>query len=188
MDLLFDLDKLVDWLKSFGVWAILVSIVLNVAISIIGVVPSILLSGANAAVFGMVPGFFISLIGEVIGAWISFVFYRWGIGKASRLDTEKWKWVQRINNAGRVRSLFLLFVARLTPIPSVVITLAAAFSNVRVLDFIVVTFLGKAPSVAMETLIGHDLLFLSGNVPRLIISLAFLLLIWIFVRTTQKQR
>jgi uncharacterized membrane protein YdjX (TVP38/TMEM64 family) len=183
MDLLFNVNVFANWLREFGVWAVLISLLLNIGISILGIVPSLFLSGANAVVFGLVPGFFISLLGEGIGAGISFFIYRWGIRKVKAVHAEKWRWVHRINEASRGRRIFLLLIARVTPlIPSGVITFAAAISNMVVIDFIIVTFLGKAPSIAMETLIGHDLLLINDNLPRLLISILLVAVILMFFR------
>ncbi|NHN33302.1 TVP38/TMEM64 family protein [Paenibacillus agricola] len=183
MELFFDVNEVINWLRQFGIWAILVSLLINIGISILGVVPSLFLSGANAVVFGMVPGFFISILGEVLGAGLSFFLYRWGIHKVNAMHSEKWRWVHRINDASRGRRIVLLFIARVTPlIPSGVITFAAAASNMVFVDFIIVTFLGKAPSIVMETLIGHDLLLLNDNFPRLLISLLLITVILIFFR------
>lgn len=172
-----------EWLRSFGIWAIFVSLILSIIISLMGVVLSLFLSGANAAVFGIVPGFFISLAGEVIGAGISFWLYRWGYKKVSKKSDAQWKWLQRLNGAGRRKQGVILLVARMTPVlPSGVITFGAAASTMLFIDFMIITVIGKAPSVAMETLIGHDLLFLNDNMPRLIISILLLGLLLILFR------
>ncbi len=63
MDWLLPVDQVTNWLKSFGIWAVLISLLLNICISALGVIPSLFLSGANAVVFGIIPGFFISLTG-----------------------------------------------------------------------------------------------------------------------------
>jgi uncharacterized membrane protein YdjX (TVP38/TMEM64 family) len=55
MDGLFDVQRTAEWLRDFGIWAILISILLNIFISLLGVVPSLFLSGANAVVFGLIP-------------------------------------------------------------------------------------------------------------------------------------
>ncbi len=55
---LFNVDVIAEWLRSYGVWAILISLLINILISILGLVPTLFLSGANAVVFGFIPGFF----------------------------------------------------------------------------------------------------------------------------------
>jgi len=41
-------DQTASWLKQFGIWTIVVSLLLSMGISILGIVPSLFLSGANA--------------------------------------------------------------------------------------------------------------------------------------------
>jgi uncharacterized membrane protein YdjX (TVP38/TMEM64 family) len=183
MDWLFDIEKTAEWLRDFGIWAVVISLALNVIISLLGVIPSIFLSGANAVVFGMVPGFFISLLGEVIGAGVTFALYRWGIRKTHKLQPDRWKWIQRVNSASRRKQFSAILLARLTPfVPSGIVTAVAAMSNILIFDFVVASLIGKAPSIAMETLIGHDFMTLNENLPRLILSIAFLALIYFILK------
>jgi uncharacterized membrane protein YdjX (TVP38/TMEM64 family) len=186
MEQLFSMDNLSGWLEDFGLWAVVISLLLNILISILGVVPSIFLSGANAVVFGIIPGFSISLAGEALGAAVAFGIYRWGFKRITAIKEESWKWLRQMNEASRSKRILLLFLARVTPfMPSGVITFAAAVSHMSFLDFIAVTLLGKSPSIAMETIVGHDLFFFQENYVRLLISLLLLSLI---VLMMQKKR
>ena len=82
----------------------------------------------------------------------------------------------------------LLLLARVTPLlPSGLITLIAALSTVKFFDFIIVTLIGKAPSIAMETLIGHDLIRLNENLPRLLISIVIIFLLVLALRPKKKR-
>lgn len=182
LDWLFQVDQTANWLKQFGIWAVLFSLLLSVVVGILGIVPSLFLSGANALVFGLVPGFFVSLTGETLGAGVSFWLYRWGYKQSSVRD-KNWKWVRRINESGRRRQMSGLLLARLTPlVPSGIITFAAACSSIVFLDFLFITVVGKAPSIALETLIGHDLLHMDKHWPRLLISVIFISLIYFLFR------
>lgn len=186
MDWFIQVDVLAEWLRSFGIWAILVSLLLSIMIAILGVVPTLFLSGANAVVFGLIPGFWISLSGEVLGAGVSFWLYRRGLGRIRPVKQESWIWLKRFNEASRKRRAVILFLARLTPlIPSGVITFAAAVSRMRFWDFILVTFVGKLPSIVMETLIGHDLIRIEENYPRFLYSLLLLVFLIILMRKRQ---
>lgn len=183
MDWLFQVDKIAVWLQNFGLWAILISLLINILISILGIVPSLFLSGANAIVFGLIPGFWISLIGEVLGAGISYWLYRWGFRKLKLVRQKRWGWLEKLNEASRMKRITILLLARLTPLlPSGVITFAAAVSYTSFIDFFFVTIIGKAPSIAVETLVGHDLIRLNENYPRLLFSLLFIVLIYVLFK------
>ncbi len=187
MDWFFQIEDFSAWIESFGIWAIIISLLLNIVISILGFVPSVFLSGANAVVFGLIPGFLISVLGEVLGAGISFVLYRWGFGKMRTVRNESWKWLKQLNQAGRGRRMLLLLTARLTPfLPSGVITFAASVSQISFVDFIVVTLFGKAPSIALETLVGNDILLMKDNFPRLLITLLLLTVIILLMKGSKR--
>lgn len=182
MEWFVQLEDTAEWLRGFGLWAVFISLAINIVISLFGVVPSLFLSGANAVVFGLVPGFGISLTGEVLGAIVSFWLYRWGYKRWKKQETD-WKWVGRLNEVSRLRRNMILLVSRITPfLPSGVITFAAAASRVAFGDFILVTAVGKAPSIAMETLIGNDLIYIQGNWPRLAITLLLVGLLLLLFR------
>ncbi|WP_223066145.1 TVP38/TMEM64 family protein [Paenibacillus caui] len=183
MDDWFQAEQFAEWLRNMGGWAIIASLMLNIVISVLGVIPSVFLSGANAIVFGLVPGFAISLTGEAIGAGISFWLYRQGIQRLSAKKNDTWRWVRRLNGANRTRKFYMLIMARLTPfLPSGIITFAAAATNIAFLDFLLASLIGKAPSVAIETLVGHDLFYVKDNFMRLLISLVLLSLIYCLFR------
>lgn len=146
MDLWWNVGALAATLRDYGMWAALVSILLNVLISVLGVVPSVFLSGANAVVFGPVVGFFVSLVGEVLGAALAFWLYRLGVRKGLRWEEDRFRWQQALNRLPRHRQVLVLLFARLTPMmPSGAVTFAAAASGVRFVDFLVTSAVGKAP-------------------------------------------
>ncbi|MFD0961257.1 TVP38/TMEM64 family protein [Paenibacillus chungangensis] len=151
-------EETAEWLGQLGGWAIAASILFNILISISGVLPSAFLSGANAIVFGLPLGFSISLIGEVLGALISYWLYRKGLLVLRRRGARLRKWRERIANAGKVRQFVLILFARVLPfIPSGAVTFFAAWIKMNVLAFMVATLVGKAPSIAAEVWLGYSL-------------------------------
>jgi uncharacterized membrane protein YdjX (TVP38/TMEM64 family) len=197
MDFFISITETAEWLSSFGIWAIIVSMLLGVLISVIGVIPPVFLTAANAVVFGIWPGFLISLSTEIIGAAVSYWVYRGILKKAEQADftrkmpifnPRQWRWIGLLKVASRRRRAILMLIAFMTPfMPSPLITFAAATVRVNFLDFLVVALIGKAPSIALETLIGHDLLFLSDNWPRLIIAIVMLAVLVLLVRRASRE-
>lgn len=74
-------QQTIDLFLAYESIAVVISIVLNIVISVLGVVPSVFLTAANLAVFGLWGGIGVSFIGEVIGALIAFFLYRKGFGQ-----------------------------------------------------------------------------------------------------------
>ncbi|MGG4446185.1 VTT domain-containing protein [Brevibacillus porteri] len=173
MDWITNVEALAEWIRSLGMLGIIGSIVLNIVISVAGVLPSIFLSGANAVVFGLYGGFLISLTGEVVGACIAFFLYRYTIEKADRREKLKsFKWVHAINGTTSFRKSLAIVLLRLNPMmPSGVINLGAALTNITFVQFLVATLIGKVPSMVFETFVGHDLITFSENKFRLLFAL-----------------
>lgn len=184
------MEETAEWLQSLGSWAIVASILLNIVIGIAGVIPTVFLSGANAVVFGLVPGFIISLVGECIAAVVSFYLYRWGVIKLSQKPSQSrfWGKLSILREQTRTRKMIIVLFARITPfVPSGLVTLAAAISGMPVLDFAVVTVLGKMPSIAAETLIGHDLFYIKDRWERLAAVGAVLVLVLLILKRPNKK-
>jgi uncharacterized membrane protein YdjX (TVP38/TMEM64 family) len=59
-----------------GYYALLLSILLNIIISVLGVIPSVFITAANISFFGFGYGLTLSILGEAFGAIISFYLYR----------------------------------------------------------------------------------------------------------------
>ncbi|MFD2614810.1 TVP38/TMEM64 family protein [Paenibacillus gansuensis] len=158
MDSVFSADATAAWLSRFGVWAVLLSTLLSVVISIAGVIPSVFLSGANAVVFGLPLGFAISMIGEVTGAYVSYRLYGKGIMKWKKKQGMKGRWSRAFTNASPIRQFWLLLAARMAPfLPSGGVTLLAVWTQMRTVPFMLATVIGKAPSVAAEVWVGQGI-------------------------------
>lgn len=190
MDWLTNVEGLAEWIRSWGMLGIVGSILLNIGISVAGVLPSIFLSGANAVVFGLYGGFLISLTGEVVGATVAFLLYRYGFRKNKKLKKiERLQWVHRINDTSRLRKGLAIVLLRLNPfIPSGVINLGAAITNLSFGDFLLATLIGKIPSMVFETFVGHDLIYFGENKSRLILSLLAAVLVLVLFWKTGKGR
>lgn len=190
MEWLTNVEGMAEWIRSWGILGIMGSIVLNIIISVAGVLPSIFLSGANAIVYGLVGGFFVSLTGEVLGATVAFLLYRYGLQKSKGLKKlEKFSWIQHINGASRFRKGLAIVLLRMNPlIPSGVINLGAALTTISFADFLLATILGKIPSMVFETFVGHDLIYLSENKYRLIFSLLAGSLVFLLFWGKEKKR
>ena len=158
MESLFNVDNVVDWLSHFGIWAIIISILLNIFISIIGILPSVFLSSANAILFGLPLGFAISLCGETIGAFVTYCLYRKGITTLRKHKSIYGRWSIAFSNASPIRQFFLMLIARFTPvIPSGVITFVGAWTGMNLYSFMIATIIGKSPSIAAEVWVGEGL-------------------------------
>jgi Uncharacterized conserved protein len=183
---MFSVNDVLEILKNNSYIAIPISLLISIVISLIGILPSVFVTGANIIFFGPINGFVISLLGETIGAYITFIVYRLGFKKKIEKFTERYKLISKLVKSDGKEAALLIFEGRIIPfIPSGVITLAASVSNVNSRMFTIATFIGKAPSIALEALISYDIINIYDNWIRL--SLTIIGLLFVRISITKKK-
>ena len=162
---------------------------ISVIIALLGIVPSVFVTGANIVFFGPINGFLISLLGEVIGGWISFKVYRKGIKRFAGNIEGKYELIDKIVKSEGRSVVILIFEGRLIPfIPSGLVTLAAAMSKVNSLIFIIATFLGKIPSILLEVLASYGVILAYQKNIKLVIGIFSLILLFLTVKRIRGNR
>ncbi len=165
-----DLDALLQTLRSYGHWAIMVSLLLDILINMLGFLPSIFLSTANGIIFGIVPGILISWIGETIGVVISFWIMRYFLRHSAEKLIHKSNFLMKIDDFSGTKGFQMMLIARSIPyFPSGIVTALGAVSKINTRDYIVANLIGKLPSVALEVIVGHDIVTFQENLFRLTI-------------------
>lgn len=149
---------LAAYLRGFGAWTPLASLLLMVAASVIAPLPGSLLVATNGVVFGLWAGALVSWVGGLLGATASFWIARW-LGRPAVLrltGTAPPAWLERIAHA---EGFWVLLVARLVPLISFdLISYVAGLSGMRYPRFLLATALGMLPATLAWTALGHDLL------------------------------
>ncbi|WDV45161.1 VTT domain-containing protein [Clostridiaceae bacterium M8S5] len=169
---MFNLNDLVEIFQNNSSIAIPISLLINIGIALVGALPSVFVTGANIVFFGSIKGFFISLLGETIGAYITFTIYRLGLKKRINKLTDKNKLLNRLANSEGKKAGLLIFEGRVIPfLPSGLVTLAGSISNVDSLTFTIATFVGKMPSIALEALVSYQIINAYNNWIRLGITI-----------------
>lgn len=138
--------------------------------------------------FGPIKGFFISLLGEVVGGWISFKLYKKGIKKLIGSIEGKYVLVDNILNCEDKRLGLLIFEGRLLPfIPSGVVTLAASMSNVNDITFILSTLVGKIPSILIEVMVSYGVIVASQGNLKLVIVIVSIFLLYFTIKNIKNN-
>lgn len=146
-------EEVLYYFGQVGYWAIAISILLNIVIAVLGVVPSIFLTTANLVFFGFWKGTLISFLGEAIGAWVAFYLYRKGLKKYREKQKVKQRLLRRLVNAKGFEAFTIVFSLRLLPfIPSGIVTFIAAIGKVSPIVFILASSIGKAPALLIEAI------------------------------------
>lgn len=156
----------------------------SIAIAVAGFLPSFFVTGANIIFFGPIKGFFISLLGEVMGAYITFYIYRKEFkNRIEDQELDKYKLLKGIIKSKGKRAAILVGEGRLLPfIPSGFVTLAAAISNINIKEFIIATAIGKIPSIALEALVSYNLININYNYMRLFLTIISIIIIYITLK------
>lgn len=161
---------LVEYLRSFGPWAILISFLLDVLINAASIFPSIFLSTANGLIFGLPLGILISWLAETVGVVISFYLMRFFFRSTAEAIIAKSDSLKHIDEASGAHGLEWMAFARTLPyFPSGILTAIGAVSSISARDYIIANLIGKFPSTALEVVIGHDIVNFQENSMRLAI-------------------
>lgn len=178
-----DMQAISEAISEAGAAAILISILINTIISVMGVIPSVFLTGANILVFGFYGGFLVSWAGEVVGALISFVLYRGGIRSVLRIRPDHMRVVRAISLMPGSKQIYFLSVLRLAPFfPSGAINLFGALTTVPLVNFLIATALGKFPALLLESAFSYNVLTISKNYINLGISVLVAVLLYFIIK------
>ncbi|WP_282139122.1 VTT domain-containing protein [Rossellomorea aquimaris] len=108
----------------------------------------------NLTLIGLETGIVVSILCESLGTIIRFVLYRRGTSSSKLDKVTRNKYFVKLKNAQGNEWIFLLFAFRIVPfIPSSVVTVAAAFSNIHIVAFSIISTIGKIPALLMEAMI-----------------------------------
>ncbi|PGL67062.1 VTT domain-containing protein [Bacillus sp. AFS055030] len=146
------LSAIEHFLNTYKDYAALLSILINVLISIVGIIPAWFLTAINIKLFGFAGGFFVSFIGELIGTFVSFMLYRKGLQKRFISQSTKFKALNRLLSLEGKEAFYGVLLLRFIPfIPSSLITLFAAFGKITWSSFMLASLIGKLPVILFES-------------------------------------
>lgn len=180
------MDSVVKLLNDYSQYALIISILISIVIAILGLVPSVFVTGANLIFFGPFLGFIVSLVGETIGNYISFKLYKKGFKKSIEKRFSNYKILENISESDGNKAAFLIFQARVVPfIPSGIVTLAASLSNIDDFRYVLATCIGKIPSIGLEMLVSYGILTSGEKYIQIIIGIVAIYLIY---KTFKKEK
>ena len=162
-----DLGGTITYLRGFGVYAVFVSFFIDVVINIVGFLPSIFISTANGLIFGLFWGTMISWLAETLGVMISFWVMRVLFRSLAKRVIEQSKTLTALDSYDSWQAVA---AARAIPyMPNGLVTAICALSGMSFRSHMAGSLLGKLPSVALEVVVGHDVVHLGEHSLRLTI-------------------
>jgi len=151
-----DQGRIRDYLRGYGVFGPLASIVLMVGQVVFAPIPASIVQLANGVVYGQVWGGLLNLIGQMAGAMMAFTIARLlGEGTVEKLAGKARQdgfetWLQRWGGKA-------LFVIRAIPgMPSDFMSYVAGLTRMPVRTYMLSTFLGYIPQSFAYAWLGDD--------------------------------
>jgi uncharacterized membrane protein YdjX (TVP38/TMEM64 family) len=177
-----NLDQVVNLIRSWGVAAPLMSLLLMVMQAIVAPLPAFLVTGANGMIFGPVWGAVLSWGGALMGALTSFYIARLVGGAVLGKVIHNQKTAEYIRRMGGKRGFYLVLFSRLLPFISFdLISYMAGLSGIRPLAFILGTALGMLPATIVYTLIGGEFPAMQESSPIILtVTVVFLFIVIVF--------
>jgi uncharacterized membrane protein YdjX (TVP38/TMEM64 family) len=173
-----NLTKLLESYRAFGPFP---GIALTFMKSFVPPLPTILIVGVNAAVYGLWLGFLYSWIGIVSGCLVTFAVVRRIAGHPYFVRFARKPNVQKSLTWVRRNAFSYVFLLSLFPVgPFVVINIAAAIAQMRLRSFFIAILFGKAIMVMSVSIIGHDFMrFVERPIELVYVVLFVGLSLWI---------
>lgn len=172
----------IEYLPGNPIVIAAITIIANIIIAIFGVLPSAFLTTINMIYFDLNLAIIISIIGESLGAIVSFILYRKGLKRFTSKYMEKNRFLKKVQSTTEFKAVLLIILLRILPfVPSGAVTLAAALSRIRIIPFTLASTIGKIPSLLIEVYSINKVfnINLSGWKETIIFCSIILLLIYI---------
>lgn len=181
-----DLRGTIHYLRSFGVYAVFISFFIDVVINIVGFLPSIFISTANGLIFGLFWGTMISWMAETTGVVISFLVMRVLFRGLAKQVIERSKMLTLLDSYDSWQAVV---VARAIPyMPNGLVTAVCALSSMPFRYHLIGSMIGKLPSVALEVVVGHDVVNLGNHAMRLTIIILVVSVVYGVIWWYMKKR
>lgn len=170
------MQELISFLSEHLIVSFILSMIINVLISVIGFLPSTILTTINVKIFGVKEALYISFLGETIGTIFSFWIYRKGYSAIHQKYTIP-KFLSKFESTSTKKAFMIILLCRLNPlIPSSIVTLFAAISSITFGLFFLSSTLGKIPAILIEVFSMNFLLSYMNFTTLFLILLVFVML------------
>lgn len=150
-------ESIIGYLRSFGVWAVVISFLLMMFQSVIAPLPAFLITFANAAVFGWWQGALLSWVSAMAGALLCFYIAR----IAGRDIVEKMNKnfsLEKLDEYFDRYGKHTILICRLLPFISFdFISYAAGLTAIKPLPFLITTGIGQLPATIVYSYVGSNL-------------------------------
>jgi uncharacterized membrane protein YdjX (TVP38/TMEM64 family) len=161
-----NVEAVAAYIRSFGVWAVVVSFLLMILQSVAAPLPAFLLTFANAAIFGWWRGAILSWSSAMAGAAVCF-YIAHILGRDAVIRLTSKTALKQIDVFFAQYGKNTILICRLLPFVSFdVVSYAAGLTAMKVLPFLIATGIGQLPATIVYSYVGG---MLTGSV-RLVVT------------------
>ncbi|MBM7712142.1 TVP38/TMEM64 family protein [Enterococcus xiangfangensis] len=182
-------ESIIGYLRSFGVWAVVISFLLMMFQSVIAPLPAFLITFANAAVFGWWQGALLSWVSAMAGALLCFYIAR----IAGRDIVEKMNKnfsLEKLDEYFDRYGKHTILICRLLPFISFdFISYAAGLTAIKPLPFLITTGIGQLPATIVYSYVGSNLTGSTKTIMFVLLSMfALFIAIYVFKQIYQNRQ
>lgn len=162
-----DVNIVVEYIRSFGIWAAVVSFMLMILQSIVAPIPAFLITFSNAAVFGWIKGALLSWSSAMAGAAICFYISR-VLGRDVAIKLTSKLALEQVDIFFKRYGKNTILICRLLPFVSFdIVSYAAGITGMKFSHFFIATGIGQLPATIIYSYVGGMLtggakLFVTG--------------------------
>ncbi|MEW8995241.1 TVP38/TMEM64 family protein [Clostridium sp.] len=172
------IESIAEYIRSFGIYAVLVSFLLMMFQSVAAPLPAFLITFANATIFGWWKGALLSWTSSMAGAALCFYIGRILGRDAVEKLTSKYA-MASVEGFFEKYGKHAILVCRLLPFISFdFISYAAGLTSMGFLAFIVATGIGQLPATVVYSYVGG---MLTGGAQMIVTALLILFAITVLV-------
>jgi len=170
-----DIDKLKNFILSFGLFAPIIFIILQIGQVLLAPIPGQLTGLLGGFLFGVAKGTLYSTTGAVIGTLLSIVLVR-KFGKPFVKKVVDKKTFNKFDKFFEKRGTLTLFLIYLLPFfPDDIINFIAGLSKLKTKEIVLIAFIGRLPGIFVLSLIGAGFSNYQANFVYLLLGILSLI-------------
>lgn len=161
-------ESIIGYIRSFGMWAAVISFFLMVFQSVAAPLPAFLITFANAAVFGWWKGAILSWSSAMAGALLCYAIARIAGRDVVEKLTSKFA-MESIDQYFERYGNYTILICRLLPFVSFdFVSYAAGLTSMNAVPFLIATGIGQLPATIVYSYVGG---MLTGSVKTVVTAL-----------------
>ncbi len=177
------IEGIAAYIRSFGVYAVIVSFALMILQSLISPIPAFFITLANSAIFGWVNGAILSWSSAMAGAALCFYISRVLGRDVAEKFTGKGM-LETVDNFFHDYGKYAILIARLLPFMSFdLVSYAAGLTGMSFWAFFIATGIGQLPATIVYSYVGGTL---TGGAQKLMTGLLILFAVSIAIFVGKK--